>query len=135
MRLFIYIYLYLLIFVFGSVKNDYKLMCDLVWFFNFIFILVRGNVSLIVFLYIYISLLKDNFMEWDFIVINNMVKRLIWLFDVMFIIGLKCFIIYFKMKEGNFFNNIFIGERFVVWVEGEVINWIDGNILKREMRC
>ncbi|HDL7395897.1 TPA: AlpA family phage regulatory protein [Yersinia enterocolitica] len=53
----------------------------------------------------------------------------------MSITGLKRSTIYFKMKEGNFPNNIPIGERSVAWVEGEVINWIDGNISKREMRC
>lgn len=74
-------------------------------------------------------------MERDYIAINNMAKRLIRLPDVMSITGLKRSTIYFKMKEGKFPNNIPIGERSVAWVEGEVINWIDGNISKREMRC
>lgn len=110
-------------------------MCDLAKFSNPIFTLVRGDVSLIASSHIYTSLLKDNFMERDSIAINNMAKRLIRLPDVMSITGLKRSTIYFKMKEGNFPNNIPIGERSVAWVEGEVINWIDGNISKREMRC
>lgn len=74
-------------------------------------------------------------MERDYIAINNVAKRLIRLPDVMSITGLKRSTIYFKMKKGNFPNNIPIGERSVAWVEGEVINWIDGNISKREIRC
>ncbi|EHD20707.1 MULTISPECIES: helix-turn-helix transcriptional regulator [Brenneria] len=58
--------------------------------------------------------------------------RLIRLKDVMAKTGLPRSTIYHRMKDGRFPLNVSIGERTVAWVEQEIIDWINSNLVNRK---
>lgn len=68
----------------------------------------------------------------DVSLIKNKEIRLIRLKDVMSKTGLPRSTIYHRMKGGRFPLNVSIGERTVAWVEQEIIDWINSNLVNRK---
>ncbi|HGD8111766.1 TPA: helix-turn-helix transcriptional regulator [Escherichia coli] len=59
--------------------------------------------------------------------------RLLRISEVINLTGLPKSTIYIKIKNDEFPNQVSIGSRSVAWVEHEVNEWIEKNILNRKL--
>lgn len=54
-----------------------------------------------------------------------MFYKIMWLLEVIEVIGLLCSIIYLCMNKGSFLFFIFLGERVVGWLYIDIVYWFD----------